>query len=148
MAECPNTTGRPMPSSAHNSATSSAICSRVQVSAGGRPDRPWPRRSTKAVAELAARRRELNPGVPSVAGAAMHTQGLVSGSRQDLEQAVAILVTCPRPLALAAALEDLGCARLADGDRSGAVDAFDRVLLPPATPTGGSPTGCSFRPTP
>jgi DNA-binding CsgD family transcriptional regulator len=82
----------------------------------------------KAVAELAARRRELNPGVPSVAGAAMHTQGLVSGSRQDLEQAVAILVTCPRPLALAAALEDLGCARLADGDRSGAVDAFDRVL--------------------
>jgi hypothetical protein len=35
----------------------------------------------------------------------MHTQGLVSGCRQDLEQAVAILVTCPRPLALAAALE-------------------------------------------
>ena len=82
----------------------------------------------KAVAELAARRRELNPGVPSVTAAAMHTQGLVSGSRQDLEQAVAILVTCPRPLALAAALEDLGCARLADGDRRGAVDAFDRVL--------------------
>ena len=39
-----------------------------------------------------------------------------------------ILGTSPRPLALAAALEDLGCARLADGDRSGAVDAFDRVL--------------------
>ena len=82
----------------------------------------------KAVAELTARRYELNPGVPSVAGAAAHARGLLNGSRQDLEQAAAILVTCPRPLALAAALEDLGCARLADGDRSGAVDAFDRVL--------------------
>jgi DNA-binding CsgD family transcriptional regulator len=82
----------------------------------------------KTVAELAARRSELNPGVPSLAAAAAHTRGLLSGSRPDLEQAVAILATCPRPLALAAALEDLGCARLAGGDRTGAVDAFDRVL--------------------
>jgi DNA-binding CsgD family transcriptional regulator len=82
----------------------------------------------KAVAELAARRYELNPGVPSMAGAAAHARGLLNDSRQDLEQAAGILVTCPRPMALAAALEDLGCARLADGDRSGAVDAFDRVL--------------------
>jgi DNA-binding CsgD family transcriptional regulator len=82
----------------------------------------------KTVAGLAARRYELNPGVPSAAGAAAHTRGLLNESRQDLEQAAAILVTCPRPLALAAALEDLGCARLDDGDRSGAVDAFDRVL--------------------
>jgi DNA-binding CsgD family transcriptional regulator len=37
-------------------------------------------------------------------------------------------VTGPRPLALAAAPDDLGGARLADGDRSGGVDAFDRVL--------------------
>ncbi len=82
----------------------------------------------KAVAELAARRYELNPGVPSTAGAAAHARGVLNDSRQDLEQAAGILVTCPRPMALAAALEDLGCARLADGDRSGAVDAFDRVL--------------------
>ncbi len=82
----------------------------------------------KAAAELAAHRHELNPGVPSVAGTAAHTRGLLHGSRGDLEQAAAILRTCPRPLALAAVLEDLGCARLADGDRSGAVDAFDRVL--------------------
>jgi DNA-binding CsgD family transcriptional regulator len=82
----------------------------------------------KTVVLLAARRCDLNPGVPSVAGAAAHTQGLLNESRHDLEQAAAILVTCPRPLALAAALEDLGCARLADGDRNGAVDAFDRVL--------------------
>ena len=82
----------------------------------------------KTVAGLAARRYELNPGVPSVAAAAVHARGLLNGSRQDLEQAAAILVTGPRPLALAAALDDLGGARLADGDRSGAVDAFDRVL--------------------
>lgn len=82
----------------------------------------------KAVADLAGRRNELNPGVPSLAGAALHTQGLLNGSRTDLEQAAAILRAGPRPLALAAALEDLGCARLADGDRVGAVDAFDRAL--------------------
>jgi DNA-binding CsgD family transcriptional regulator len=82
----------------------------------------------KAVTELAARRAELNPGVPSIAAAAAHTRGLLGQSRPDLEQAAAILATCPRPLALAAALEDLGCARLADGDRGGAADAFDRVL--------------------
>jgi DNA-binding CsgD family transcriptional regulator len=82
----------------------------------------------KAVAEIAARRYELNPGVPSMAGATAHARGLLNDSRQDLEQAAGILVTCPRPMALAAALEDLGCARLADGDRNGAVDAFDRIL--------------------
>jgi DNA-binding CsgD family transcriptional regulator len=82
----------------------------------------------QAVTELAACRCELNPGVPSVAGAAAHTRGLLSRSRPDLERAAEILATGPRPLALAAALEDLGGTRLADGDRSGAVDAFDRVL--------------------
>ncbi|HEY2441705.1 MAG TPA: LuxR C-terminal-related transcriptional regulator, partial [Streptosporangiaceae bacterium] len=82
----------------------------------------------KAAADLAARRHELNPGVPSVAGTARHAQGLLHGSRPDLEQAAEILAAGPRPLALAAALEDLGCARLAGGDRGGAVDAFDRTL--------------------
>jgi DNA-binding CsgD family transcriptional regulator len=82
----------------------------------------------KSVAELAARRHELNPSVPSIAATAAHTRGLLNQSRQDLEEAAAILANCPRPLALTAALEDLGCARLADGDRGGAVDAFDRVL--------------------
>jgi len=82
----------------------------------------------KTVAELAARRYELNPGVPSVAAAAAHTRGLLNGSKPDLEEAAAILAAGPRPLALAAALEDLGGARLADGDRGGAVDAFDRAL--------------------
>jgi DNA-binding CsgD family transcriptional regulator len=82
----------------------------------------------KAVTELAARRQELNPSVASIAGAAAHTRGLLSQSRPDLEQAAAILAPGPRPLALAAVLEDLGGIRLAGGDRSGAADAFDRVL--------------------
>jgi DNA-binding CsgD family transcriptional regulator len=82
----------------------------------------------KAVTELAARRHELNPGVASMAGAAAHTRGLLNESRPDLEQAAAILASGPRPLALAAVLEDLGGIRLAEGDRSGAADAFDRVL--------------------
>jgi DNA-binding CsgD family transcriptional regulator len=82
----------------------------------------------KAVTEIAARRHELNPGVPSVAGTAAHARGLLNQSEPDLEQAAAILAPGPRPLAAAAALEDLGCARLAGGDRGGAVEAFDRVL--------------------
>ena len=82
----------------------------------------------KAVTGLAARRHELNPGVPSVAGAAAHTRGLFNRARPDLEQAAEILAPGPRPLALAAVLEDLGDARLADGDPGGAAGAFDRVL--------------------
>jgi DNA-binding CsgD family transcriptional regulator/tetratricopeptide (TPR) repeat protein len=82
----------------------------------------------RATAERAARREELNPGVPTIAGVAAHTRGVLRNCRPDLERAVDTLVTCPRPLALAAALEDLGTARKADGDRSGAVDAFDRAL--------------------
>jgi DNA-binding CsgD family transcriptional regulator len=82
----------------------------------------------KAVAELAERRHELNPAVPSMAGAAAHIRGLLNQSKQDLEKAVQFLADGPRPLALAAALEDLGSARAAIGDRSGAVDAFDHVL--------------------
>ena len=87
----------------------------------------------QAVTGLAARRHELNPGVPSVAGAAAHTRGLLNQARPDLarpdlERAAEILAPGPRPLALAAVLEDLGDARLADGDPGGAADAFDRVL--------------------
>ncbi len=58
----------------------------------------------------------------------MEAAEILSQSAPDLEQAAAILAPGPRPLALAAVLEDLGCTRLADGDRSGAADAFDRVL--------------------
>ncbi|MGH3766424.1 MAG: AAA family ATPase [Pseudonocardiaceae bacterium] len=81
-----------------------------------------------ATTALARRRHELNPAVRSIQAIAAHTQGLLNESTQDLREAVALLATCPRPLALAAALEDLGCAKLAGGDRNEAVAAFDRVL--------------------
>lgn len=80
------------------------------------------------IGELAMRRADLNPGVPTIAGVAAHCRGLVRHSRQDLERAADTLRTGPRPLALAAALEDLGTARMADADRGGAVAAFDQVL--------------------
>src|SRR5260370_36992727 len=73
----------------------------------------------KAVTELAARRYELNPGVPSVAAAAAHTRGLLSQSRPDLEQAAAILAPGPPPLAPAAGPGGPGGARPAGGDRGG-----------------------------
>ena len=79
----------------------------------------------KAVTEL-GRAGRLNPGVASIAGAAAHARGLLSQSRAELEQAAAILAPGPRPLALAAVLEDLGHIRLAGGDGGGAADAVDR----------------------
>jgi DNA-binding CsgD family transcriptional regulator len=83
----------------------------------------------EAASALAARRYEINPGpVSSVAAAAAHSRGLLLRSARDLEDAVAMLASGPRPLALAAALEDLGLARLADGDRDGAIEVFDRAL--------------------
>jgi DNA-binding CsgD family transcriptional regulator len=81
-----------------------------------------------ASAQLAARREQLNPGVPTIAGVAAHCRGLLSDSRQDLERAADTLLAGPRPLAAAAALADLGIAKIAAGDRIGAANAFDQVL--------------------
>jgi DNA-binding CsgD family transcriptional regulator len=46
----------------------------------------------------------------------------------DLAYAVSLLESGPRPLALAAALEDVGCAHLTNGARAGAIDALNRAL--------------------
>jgi DNA-binding CsgD family transcriptional regulator len=81
-----------------------------------------------AVTVGAQQRHELNPSVPSLAGIAAHTRGLLHESTEDIERSAAMLAIGPRPLALAAAVEDLGCAKLATGDRAGAITAFDRVL--------------------
>jgi DNA-binding CsgD family transcriptional regulator len=80
-------------------------------------------------AQHAARRRsELNPAVRSLAAFALHTSGLLNGSEQELEVAVSLLERGPRPLALASALEDLGCVRLVDGTTDSTIEAFDRAL--------------------
>ncbi len=49
-----------------------------------------------------------NPGVGSVRAAAAHVRGLAQRSAADLEQAAKLFGETGRPIAQAAALEDLG----------------------------------------
>jgi DNA-binding CsgD family transcriptional regulator len=73
------------------------------------------------------RRAELNPGIRSIAATAAHVRGLLERSDANLRQAVALFERAPRPLELAAALEDLG-AELTATDRESAVDLLGRTL--------------------
>jgi DNA-binding CsgD family transcriptional regulator len=84
-----------------------------------------------ALAQLAlstsGRRTERNPGIQSFAATAAHVRGLLERSETKLREAVALFERAPRPLELAAALEDLG-AELTATDRDAAVDVLDRTL--------------------
>src|SRR5258707_206005 len=84
-----------------------------------------------ALAQLALsisrRRVERNPGIHSFAATAAHVRGLLERSETNLREAVALFERAPRPLELAAALEDLG-ADLITTDRDAAVDVLDRTL--------------------
>jgi DNA-binding CsgD family transcriptional regulator len=80
------------------------------------------------VTSLAARRFELNADIPTIEAIAAHTRGLLNESTDDLSYAVSLLDGGPRPMALASALEDLGCAHLAKAGNEPAVPAFDRAL--------------------
>jgi DNA-binding CsgD family transcriptional regulator len=73
------------------------------------------------------RRAELNPGIDSIAGAAAHVRGLLERNHANLREAVALFERSPRPLELAAALEDLG-AELTGTDRDDAVDVLSHTL--------------------
>lgn len=76
----------------------------------------------------AERRAAVNPEVPTLVAAAAHARGLRGGDADELGAAVAGFEGGARPLALASALEDLGC-RLAHGRRrTEAVDALGRSL--------------------
>ncbi len=82
-----------------------------------------------ACAVAAARERaRLNPAVASIAGTAAHAQGLVTGDPDHLAAAVACFGGGPRPLALAAALEDTGTARTGRGDRAEGIALLGRAL--------------------
>jgi DNA-binding CsgD family transcriptional regulator len=59
---------------------------------------------------------------------AAHCRGLLNGSVDDLAYSVSLLESGRRPLALAAALENVGCAHLANGARADAIDALNRAL--------------------
>ena len=73
------------------------------------------------------RRAQLNPGIHSIAATAAHVRGLLERNQADLREAVVLFERPPRPLELAAALEDLG-AELAATDRVAAIDVLGRTL--------------------
>ena len=73
-------------------------------------------------------RAQRNPQVRSMAAAAAHARGLLDHNRKDLADAVALYEGGPRPLAYAAALEDLGVAAVDGGDTDEGVEVLDRAL--------------------
>jgi DNA-binding CsgD family transcriptional regulator len=83
----------------------------------------------EASVAAAERRAGLNPDVYSVTATAAHARGLLSGSQEDLAEAVELFERTPRLLALAAALEDLGVARAESGQKPSGVAALDRALV-------------------
>ena len=81
-----------------------------------------------SAADSAQRRSALSPGVRSLAAAAAHTDGLLNHSQRGLAEAVELFEGGSRPMALAAALEDLGVVAVEDGATPEAVDALGRAL--------------------
>jgi DNA-binding CsgD family transcriptional regulator len=79
-------------------------------------------------ADAAQYRAGLNPRIRSTAAAAAHAKGLLDHNIKDLAEAVALYEGGPRPLAYAAALEDLGVATVDEGDANEAVEVFGRAL--------------------
>jgi DNA-binding CsgD family transcriptional regulator len=73
------------------------------------------------------RRAELNPGIHSITATGAHVRGLLERNQTDLREAVALFERAPRPLELAAALEDLGT-ELTATDRDAAIDVLGRAL--------------------
>jgi DNA-binding CsgD family transcriptional regulator/tetratricopeptide (TPR) repeat protein len=74
-------------------------------------------------------RSERNPGVWSLAATAAHASGLVSEDSQKLYEAVGLFKQSPRPLALAAAYEDLGLAQQRQRIADSGADAFTQALV-------------------
>jgi DNA-binding CsgD family transcriptional regulator len=81
-----------------------------------------------SAAATARQHSALNPGVRSLAAVAAHADGLLSHDGKILADAVALFEGGPRPLALAAALEDLGANAVDDGATPLAVDSLGRAL--------------------
>ena len=85
------------------------------------------------LAEVAAaqadRRAQRNPRVATIVATAAHVRGLLTSNIDDLERAVDLFATGPRPLARAYALEDLGVARAGVGAVDAAIQALDGALV-------------------
>ena len=76
----------------------------------------------------ANRRAVRNPDIPSLAAIAAHTSGLVDRDTDKLTEAVSLFKQSPRPLALAAAYEDLGLAQQQKGISDSGIDALTQAL--------------------
>ena len=83
----------------------------------------------KVAAAQAERRAQRNPRVATIVATAAHARGLLTSNLGELERAVGLFATAPRPLARAYALEDLGVARARTGAIPAAIEAFDRALV-------------------
>lgn len=77
--------------------------------------------AASAAAELSRR----SPGAGPALGAALHARGLVGPDAGALREAVGLLGQCERPLAAAAAREDLGAAHARGGEKDQAVACLE-----------------------
>ena len=82
----------------------------------------------EVAATQAAQRARHNPGVATIVATAAHARGLLTSNIEQLERAVDLFATGPRPLARAYALEDLGVARAGAGAVETAIEALDGAL--------------------
>ncbi len=82
----------------------------------------------RVAAAQADRRAQLNPGVATILATAAHVRGLLTSNIEELERAVELFATGPRPIVRGYALEDLGVARARAGAADAAIEAFDGAL--------------------
>jgi DNA-binding CsgD family transcriptional regulator len=82
----------------------------------------------EVAAAQAARRAQRNPGVATIVATAVYARGLLTSDIAQLEHAVDLFATGPRPLVRAYALEDLGVARAGAGAVEAAIEALDGAL--------------------
>jgi DNA-binding CsgD family transcriptional regulator len=82
-----------------------------------------------AGAAQAERRAHLNPGVATIVATAAHARGLLEADVAELERAVTLFASGPRPLAHASALEDLGVAHARAASAQDAIEALDGALV-------------------
>lgn len=75
------------------------------------------------------RRAQQNPHVATISATAAHVRGLLTSSVDELERAVQLFATGPRPFLHGRSLEDLGDARARAGAADAAIEAFDNALV-------------------
>ncbi len=83
----------------------------------------------EVAAAQAERRAQLNPRVATIVATAAHARGLLTSNIDELERAVDLFATGPRPIVRGYALEDLGVARARAGAVDTAIEAFDAALV-------------------